>query len=185
MTKPLQVINDVHEATQAPALRSSVSEDTPGSRSKLPATKSLVRRISPDHSQAWRRLLQILFLALNACIGLQFVLFVHYRHSGALEIADRRPPEIVRDLPGETGLSDRAVPRSAVFPYRIAVRMEYPGNDFPRLLLKGIGLSALGYEKSFGWMGVTGRPHLSALLQRSFVSTRQLIHNIVYIILNR
>jgi polyferredoxin len=59
----------------------------------------LVRRVSPDRSQAWRRLVQILFLILNVLIGFQFVLFVRYFESGGHSIHVSRPPGVEGWLP--------------------------------------------------------------------------------------
>jgi polyferredoxin len=61
--------------------------------------KKLVQRISRDHSQAWRRLAQGLFLALNVLIGLQFVLFVIYFESGGKTLRVPRPPGVEGWLP--------------------------------------------------------------------------------------
>jgi polyferredoxin len=61
--------------------------------------KKIVVRISDDHSQAWRRLVQVLFLALNVWIGLQFVLFVRYFESGGRAIYVSRPPGVEGWLP--------------------------------------------------------------------------------------
>jgi polyferredoxin len=58
-----------------------------------------IRRSSPDHSQAWRRLVQGLFLVLNVLIGLQFVLFVRYFESGGRGVHVSRPPGVEGWLP--------------------------------------------------------------------------------------
>lgn len=58
-----------------------------------------VRRVDPDHSQAWRRLVQILFLVLNVLIGVQFILFVRYFESGGHSLQVPRPPGVEGWLP--------------------------------------------------------------------------------------
>ena len=46
--------------------------------------KRLVRRVSPDRSQQIRRAVQLAFLALNAWIGVQFILWVRFfEHQGS------------------------------------------------------------------------------------------------------
>ncbi len=64
-----------------------------------PVCKKLVRRPNRDHSQAWRRHVQGLFLALNAGIGLQFALFVRYFESGGRSVHVSRPPGVEGWLP--------------------------------------------------------------------------------------
>lgn len=59
----------------------------------------LIHRIAPDHSQAWRRLVQGLFLALNVWLGIQFVLFVRYFESGGNSLHVSRPPGVEGWLP--------------------------------------------------------------------------------------
>jgi polyferredoxin len=61
--------------------------------------KKLVRRIHPDHSQAWRRLIQALFLGLNILICVQFVLFVRYFELPGQGIHVSRPPGVEGWLP--------------------------------------------------------------------------------------
>jgi polyferredoxin len=64
-----------------------------------PTNKRLVCRRTPDHAQAWRRGAQILFLALNVLIGLQFILFVRYFESGGQSLRVSRPPGVEGWLP--------------------------------------------------------------------------------------
>ncbi len=58
-----------------------------------------VRKTGQDNSQAWRRLIQILFLGLNVWIGLQFAIFVHYFESGGSGVRFSRPPGVEGWLP--------------------------------------------------------------------------------------
>ena len=52
--------------------------------------KTLVRRLSPDRSQQTRRAVQFAFLLLNAFLGVQFLLWVHYyENHGATRYFDR------------------------------------------------------------------------------------------------
>jgi polyferredoxin len=62
-------------------------------------TPRFVRRIKADHSQSLRRSVQLLFLALNVWIGIQFVLFVRYFESGGKSIYISRPPGVEGWLP--------------------------------------------------------------------------------------
>jgi polyferredoxin len=71
-------------------------EDSPGPR---PARKRLVRRAGQNRSQPLRRLVQVLFLALNVLLGLQFVLFVRYFESGGHTLRVSRPPGVEGYLP--------------------------------------------------------------------------------------
>ncbi len=62
-------------------------------------TPRFIRRIRPDHSQAWRRNLQTIFLVLNVWLGIQFVLFVRYFESGGKSTHLSRPPGVEGWLP--------------------------------------------------------------------------------------
>jgi polyferredoxin len=59
----------------------------------------LVHRAIQDHSQAWRRLVQGLFLLLNIWIGIRFVLFVRYFETGMHSMHISRPPGVEGWLP--------------------------------------------------------------------------------------
>ena len=61
-------------------------------------SKPFTRRASPDGSQTIRRSAQVIFLVLNAWIGVQFYLFVHQFESGAASPIDR-PPGVEGWLP--------------------------------------------------------------------------------------
>lgn len=63
-----------------------------------PAKKKLIRRTAPGRSQPIRRGVQLLFLALNVWIGLQFYLFVRH-HEGAWPAAVARPAGVEGWLP--------------------------------------------------------------------------------------
>jgi polyferredoxin len=58
-----------------------------------------IRRIKADRSQSWRRSIQLIFLALNVWIGIQFALFVRYFESGGKSIHLSRPPGVEGWLP--------------------------------------------------------------------------------------
>jgi polyferredoxin len=77
----------------------SVEEDQQGVEPPVQSGKKLVCRTGPDHSQAWRRLVQVLFLILNVLIGLQFILFVRYFESGGRSLRVARPPGVEGWLP--------------------------------------------------------------------------------------
>jgi polyferredoxin len=61
--------------------------------------KRLVRRVSPDRSQQVRRAVQFAFLALNACIGIQFILWVRFYESQGSSIYVERPAGVDGWLP--------------------------------------------------------------------------------------
>jgi len=60
--------------------------------------KRLVRR-GPDSSQRLRRAVQILFLALNVWIGIEFYLFVRHYETAGQSVAVSRPPGVEGWLP--------------------------------------------------------------------------------------
>ena len=53
--------------------------------------KKLVRRSSLDNSQKIRRIVQWLFVALNGCLGVQFLLWVRYCERGGVGLDVSRP----------------------------------------------------------------------------------------------
>jgi len=61
--------------------------------------KKLRKRAPRDRSQALRRSVQIVFLALNVWIGLEFYLFVRYCETGGRSIWIERPPGVEGWLP--------------------------------------------------------------------------------------
>jgi polyferredoxin len=64
-----------------------------------PTRSTLVRRKAPDRSQALRRAVQLLFLALNLWVGLQFYLFVRFYETGGRSLHISRPPGVEGWLP--------------------------------------------------------------------------------------
>ncbi|MDP2996792.1 MAG: 4Fe-4S binding protein [Bryobacterales bacterium] len=61
--------------------------------------KKLVRRQGRDNSQLLRRWVQVLFLALNVWIGIQFFLFVRHYETGGRSVWVQRPPGVEGWLP--------------------------------------------------------------------------------------
>lgn len=61
--------------------------------------KKLRKRAPRDRSQALRRAVQLVFLALNVWIGLEFYLFVRYCETGGRSIWIERPPGVEGWLP--------------------------------------------------------------------------------------
>lgn len=61
--------------------------------------KKLVRRETPDHSQALRRSFQVVFLALNVWIGATFYFWVRQFETGALDRTMMRPAGVEGWLP--------------------------------------------------------------------------------------
>jgi polyferredoxin len=85
----------------ASELKNALLKDGKKRRIELPhpTNKRLVCRRTPDSAQTWRRAAQILFLALNILIGLQFFLFVRYFESGGQSLRVSRPPGVEGWLP--------------------------------------------------------------------------------------
>jgi len=61
--------------------------------------KKLVRRTAKDHSQQLRHAVQLLFLALNVWIAVEFYLFVRYYETGGRSTFAGRPPGVEGWLP--------------------------------------------------------------------------------------
>jgi len=61
--------------------------------------KKLVKRAPPDRSQAWRRALQLMFLALDVWIAAEFYLFVRFYETGGRTVWVPRPPGVEGWLP--------------------------------------------------------------------------------------
>lgn len=100
MLKSSLVCNDLEETPAAGSADRFATEENPApAEPGSPVRKKLVPRICRDHSQVWRRSVQIFFLALNAWIGLQFVLFVSHFESGGRGIHVSRPPGVEGWLP--------------------------------------------------------------------------------------
>ncbi len=58
-----------------------------------------VLRAPRDRTQRWRRLVQLVFLALNLAIGFQFLCFVRFYESGGRTAYLPRPPGVEGWLP--------------------------------------------------------------------------------------
>lgn len=63
------------------------------------AKKRLLRRVGKDHSQAIRRTIQLVFLALNVWVGIAFYGFVRYCETGGATTWFSRPPGVEGWLP--------------------------------------------------------------------------------------
>src|ERR1035437_10272353 len=98
-------------------------------------SKQLTRRPAPDQSQAIRRAVQLLFLALNVWIGVQFYLFVRYYETGGTSMYASRPPGVEGWLPIASLMNLKVF----VFTGRIA--RVHPAGMF--LLLAFFGMSLL------------------------------------------
>jgi polyferredoxin len=88
----LRLVLDLDQGISAPPDPEYGSMNTLGR--KIP-----FRRTCPDRSQAWRRLVQSLFLGLNILICVQFVLFVRYFESQGHGSHVSRPPGVEGWLP--------------------------------------------------------------------------------------
>lgn len=81
---------DIVSFRRFPILAVSASHDKVPTRIKTKQRKALVRRTSRDRSQPVRRVVQFAFLALNAWIGVQFILWVRfYESQGSAGYVDR------------------------------------------------------------------------------------------------
>lgn len=65
----------------------------------VPGKKPLIRRTAPDRSQRVRHIVQGLFLALNAWIGLEFYIWVRYFERGGQGLYVQRPVGVEGWLP--------------------------------------------------------------------------------------
>jgi polyferredoxin len=65
----------------------------------LVARKKILKRAAPDRSQRLRHAVQLVFLALNAWIGVQFYLFVRHYETGGRTAQVSRPPGVEGWLP--------------------------------------------------------------------------------------
>jgi polyferredoxin len=65
----------------------------------LVVRKKILKRAAPDRSQRLRHGVQLVFLALNAWIGVQFYLFVRHYETGGRTVAVSRPPGVEGWLP--------------------------------------------------------------------------------------
>jgi len=78
---------------------SAFEEDAPACRPTAQVRKKAAGRLNREHSQAWRRLVQLLFLILNVLIGVQFALFVRHFESEGHALLVSRPPGVEGWLP--------------------------------------------------------------------------------------
>ena len=102
----------------------------------------------PEHSQALRRGFQLLFLALNLWIGVQFYLFVRYYETGAQSLRMGRPAGVEGWLPIASLMNLKALIRTGRFP---AI---HPAGTI--LLIAFLGMS-WSFRKSFcGWLCPVG-----------------------------
>jgi polyferredoxin len=61
--------------------------------------KKLVRRSRPDGSQRTRRIVQMLFVALNGLLGVQFLLWIRFCERGGMGLSASRPAGVEGWLP--------------------------------------------------------------------------------------
>jgi polyferredoxin len=61
--------------------------------------KTLVRRVEADHSQSIRRVVQLVFLALNVWLGVQFYIFVRWCETAGKAMQASRPAGVEGWLP--------------------------------------------------------------------------------------
>jgi polyferredoxin len=110
--------------------------------------KKTIRRAPRDYSQRLRRAVQLLFLALNVWIGIQFYLFVRFYESGGRTLWAERPPGV------EGWLPIAALMNLKVFLLTGRVPRLHPAGMF--LLVAFLAISLL-FRKAFcGWLCPVG-----------------------------
>ena len=113
-----------------------------------PPRKKLVRRAAPDTSQRLRRIVQLLFFALNVWIGVEFYLFVRFYESGGTTIWAERPPGV------EGWLPIAALMNLKVFVLTGALPAVHPAGMF---LLLAFTTISIVFRKAFcGWLCPVG-----------------------------
>jgi polyferredoxin len=113
-----------------------------------PPRKILQKRAAPDRSQALRHGVQLIFLALNLWIGVQFYLFVRFYETGGRSAWASRPPGVEGWLPIASLMNLKVLLLTGEMP-----RL-HPAGMF--LLLAFLAASWL-FRKSFcGWLCPVG-----------------------------
>jgi polyferredoxin len=112
------------------------------------ARKKLVRRATPDRSQALRRAFQLAFFALNVWIGVEFYLFVRYYESAGRTTWASRPAGVEGWLPIASLMNLKVFLVSGEIPYL------HPAGMF--LLVAFVAMSWF-FRKSFcSWLCPVG-----------------------------
>src|ERR1051326_5408174 len=107
------------------------------------ASKKLLRRAAPDHSQFLRRGCQLVFLALHVWVGVEFYLFVRYYETGGRSLWAGRPPGVEGWLPIASLMNLKVLLATGQAP------RQHPAGMF--LLIAFLAMSWL-FRKSFcGW----------------------------------
>lgn len=110
--------------------------------------KKLLRRAIAEHSQNLRHAIQLAFLLLNLCIGIQFYLFVRYYETGGQSLRATRPAGVEGWLPIASLMNLKAALATGRLP---AV---HPAGTF--LLVAFLSASWI-FRKSFcGWLCPVG-----------------------------
>jgi polyferredoxin len=105
-------------------------------------------RAPQDYSQRLRRGVQVVFLALNVWIAVQFLQFVHYYESGGRSSWTRRPPGIEGWLPIASLMNLKALVETGYLP-RV-----HPAGVF--ILLAFISISWLLRKSFCSWLCPVG-----------------------------
>jgi polyferredoxin len=127
-----------------------------------PLRKKLGKRAAPDHSQTLRHAFQLVFLLLNAWIGVQFYLFVRYYETGGSSFFAGRPPGVEGWLPIASLMNLKVLVETGSIP-----RL-HPAGMF--LLIAFLAISWL-FRKSFcSWLCPVGTvcEYLGRLGRRTF-----------------
>ncbi len=114
----------------------------------MSARKKLEKRALPERSQTLRRSVQLVFLALNLWIGVQFYLFVRYFETGGRSLRVSRPAGVEGWLPIASLMNLKAWFVTGALP------VIHPAGT---LLLIAFAASSLIFRKSFcGWLCPVG-----------------------------
>jgi polyferredoxin len=120
--------------------------------------KKLVKRAAKDRSQTLRRAFQLVFLALNVGVGIEFYVFVRYYETGGRSAYAVRPPGVEGWLPIASLMNLKVLLLSGSVPAL------HPAGMF--LLIAFLAASWL-FRKSFcGWLCPVGT--VSEYLWRPF-----------------
>jgi polyferredoxin len=110
--------------------------------------KKLVKRAAPDRSQALRGVFQLMFLGLNAWIGIEFYLFVRHYETSGQSVWAGRPPGVEGWLPIAALMNLKVLAATGATP-----RL-HPAGMF--LLIAFLAMSWI-FRKSFcGWLCPVG-----------------------------
>src|SRR5579883_38589 len=110
--------------------------------------KKLIRRAARDRSRALRHAVQLVFLALNIWIGVEFWMFVRYYETGGRTVFTRRPPGVEGWLPIASLMNLKVLLLTGRMP------LLHPAGMF--LLLAFLAISWILRKSFCGWLCPVG-----------------------------